>query len=216
MTTAKVNTAVRWLDTIPLALPSNVLSGSFQVSIPNSGLTDIAVLNPTQALISYATGKLTTKPGDCISVQPYANQGLPFNETQSFTVFWSSSSYVDATNNIVTLLVSNYSLAISGGPNTAGGVASNVSVVGTPNVNVNVLPDLHIVSLPSVVCGNLDVPTSSVITALGVVETDINAVTTAVNAVILRLMRLLLRLMRSMQTLKRVVPYFTMVLILLL
>jgi len=109
----------------------------------------IAVLNSSGAVLAYSKGDNYLQPADAVLVEPYIYIGLPMVSAQKLTVHWTSAGALSLTNNQAVLLFSNAPLPVSGGPMTTGGVASNVTLVGTPTVNINTMPNVAVTSMPN-------------------------------------------------------------------
>ncbi len=193
-----------WIWSKPLSLPGVGTSGRFDIDIPRAARF-MAVLNGSGAVLAYSKGTNYAQPLDAILTQPYIYIGMPIDETQNATMHWSTPSPLGAGANQAVVLFSNEPIIVSGGPMTTGGIASNVTVTGTPTVNINTMPNVVIASMPALPVGanhigevavntmpivhviedtaanppNLDATISSVVTAVNGVKT---AVATAAQA----------------------------------
>ncbi len=127
----------RWLWEYLMALPTVGTSGSFEINIPKKAKY-IAILNASGATLSYAVGKhFITQPANAYVVSPHVYLGLPIEDVDIITVFWTSTTPLAPGDNKGTFVFSNITIPVQGGAMTTGGVASNVVVTGTPYVNVN-------------------------------------------------------------------------------
>ena len=181
MTQAQMVTNKRELYAQPITLPTNVLEGSISIALPWQA-NNIAVLNYSGATIQYASGRMAQAPADAVLVEPHVYLGLPLEETQSVTIFWSTPSYLSAGDNQLVILFSNLTIPVNGGAMTTGGVATNVTVANTPNVNVVSMPTnigVNVNALPAIEGSDYDATPAN-----HIIKVDANGIqyTTIVNS----------------------------------
>lgn len=149
----------RWLWAYPFTLPTNATSGSFVVRPPVVA-ANIVVLNTSGATLAYASGERSAQPPDAVTVPNNFNLGLPIEETQVITVWWTAPSDLAAGDNVGVILFSSESVVMAS-PNSAGGIASAVQVVNTITANINSMPGVTVTALPSITGSDYGSPAAS-------------------------------------------------------
>lgn len=114
---------------LPIA---GVTSGRQLVSIPFA-VDNYAIINSTPATLYIVEGEEYSKPGVYTAVQPFTYISAPFTtELQKITVFWETTTLVQAGENLIQFMFANEEIRLQVGNVAPPSIATNVNVSNFP------------------------------------------------------------------------------------